>query len=333
MLLRKLGKRDMEKQSDVQALINRTKKLLSNQRLILESAAEISPEVTTSMKPWAIMKLLFLDSYASEYVPLIKKYYKNFFYVDLFAGSGIGKIQEENYKVLGSPLLMASRHLYYTKANKRGFKKLLLIERDPSAAEVLNKRIQKVGLKNDEFEVYNQDCNYIIDNLTIQLKQGHSLIFIDPYGSELKWQTLEKLLNLNADLIINFQTPSMARIPQAGKLGPLAKMFPENLLKEVNAAVDDPSIGKGERLLDLYRNAIGETKAYHSPGAKVLTVRIRKDNMFYYDLLLAVKATKKGNPWLKPLVDLASKIKEQDIRSIIQIFRVASGHQNTLNGF
>ncbi len=61
----------------------------------LNKFTSINTGVYSQMKSWASLKLIYLDYVAGIYSSIMKHAYpNNFFYVDLFAGAGIGCIED-----------------------------------------------------------------------------------------------------------------------------------------------------------------------------------------------------------------------------------------------
>jgi three-Cys-motif partner protein len=277
---------------------------------------------------WASLKLIFLDLYAGFYCNIINKYYKdNFFYVDLFSGCGVSEFNKSTGDLIfGSSLLMAQRN----------FKKLFLCEDNSDNGDnckILEGRLLNFRSKND-FELYPEDCNIAIDKIIPQVEKGHSLIFIDPFGMEIRWMAMEKILKLNADIIINFQTPSIARgIVQGGKLTGAGLTFFKDGGKVGQIYSTSSSGTLGERLLSLYMQDIVDTRTRIDPAGKrtfIEKVRIRKDSTFYYDLIFVVRETSGSNPWLKEIEKYAKEIEKLDAKDVEGMLRILHGKQKVL---
>lgn len=142
---------------------------------------------------------------------IASKYFKSFYYLDLFAGSGLMKA--EKFFFVGSPIVAVNSTL-----KDRGFSKYVCVELDQIRKTVLEKRMEKVC---NHFETCNPnvlqaDCNKEID--TVLKECGHTdntcfLAFIDPQKyTDLKLKTLERLMKHGkGDIILNFPTMSITR--------------------------------------------------------------------------------------------------------------------------
>ncbi len=176
-----------------------TKEKLAKLMEAVESLLDKNIE-TYDKRGWTALKLMFLMSYLETiYVPIIRGYispFKESYYIDLFAGSGINDI--DGTKIAGSPLISAI-------FAKPPFDKMILVEKDPKRRNSLKICMDEVASDNSwivESEGREQpDCNKLIDKImeyeglkNYQERKSHYLAFIDPEGMGLNWDTLEKLL-------------------------------------------------------------------------------------------------------------------------------------------
>jgi three-Cys-motif partner protein len=174
-----------------------------------------SPELYTPADPdygfWSIKKEIALMYWSYPFQIIASKYFKSFYYIDLFAGSGLMKA--ENSFFVGSPIVAVNSTL-----KDKPFSKYVCVEFDPTRKAVLEKRMEKVcnHFQTCEPHVLQADSNKEID--TILKECGHEentcfLAFIDPQKyTDLKWNTLEKLLKHGkGDIILNFPTMSITR--------------------------------------------------------------------------------------------------------------------------
>jgi three-Cys-motif partner protein len=255
-----------------------------------------------------------------------------FHYVDLFSGSGVGEVEDnKNDRIFGSPLIVT----------KRDFPEFVFCDENRSYTDALKARIDSLSVPGLNYNVYNGDCNSTIEGIlpSIEGEKQHSLIFIDPYGMELEWKTFERILNLNADIVFNFMSKSIARgITQKGKVTEASRNFFKNprVLEEINGSFmpEDPL---GDRLLSQYVQDIKETRAQNdsikkSPRKTIVeSVRIKKeDRTFYYDLLFIARETKGGCPWLQTILDAKKEIEKLDSGKVQRVLDVLQGRQSKL---
>lgn len=163
-------------------------------------------------------KLRILQGYVYRFTTSMRnKLWRALYFIDLQAGPGKNIFHPSKDIMLGSPLvaLMA----------KYPFTHYRFVELDPVDFDALKKRVAH-SPRNERVVLYNDDCNFIIDEIVGELQELDSrfmegkwpslnLAFLDPEGLELQWQTVEKLGRVNRmDLIINFSTSGFTRNAQ-----------------------------------------------------------------------------------------------------------------------
>ena len=132
---------------------------------------------------------------------------------------------------------------------------------------------------------------------------------------------MEKILGLNADIIFLFQTPSIPRAWQDGKIVPaVQRFFRDSSEVEAEYNSTDSEFTRGERLLNLYIKNISETRKaidgarYEKRPTIIESVRVKKDNIFYYDLLFIFRKTSGNAPWLKGILSASDEIESVDAK-------------------
>ena len=173
--------------------------------------------------PHTRIKLKLLEKYFDICFHYHENSLKRFYYVDTHAGDGYAEFKNE--KVLGSSLL----------AVERGFQ-CFLIEKEKDKFEKLQENIGNFPKKDregyrQEIELFNDDCNAIIEEILKKIPPyHHSLFFLDPYApKDLMWETILRIVKheykfkdprdmpvRRPELIINFPISGIKRI--AGKL-------------------------------------------------------------------------------------------------------------------
>jgi len=115
-------------------------------------------------------------------------------YIDLFAGAGIERLSESGGLDWGSPLIAAQ--------TRYAFARLHLCEKNRRKYEALAQRVGKLSANP---QVLHGDANEKIDDIVREIPQASlSLAFLDPYGLHLAFDTVKKLSDIRADLIIFF---------------------------------------------------------------------------------------------------------------------------------
>lgn len=269
---------------------------------------------------WAFLKLALLWSYAYHtYTPIIGRNYSTMCYVDLFSGSGLSCFRDCSSNpqfMLGSPLLMATIGSGYP------FKKCFFFESEPELTLALDKRLEI--LKNNgkltcrDYKIF-RDCNQNIDELLNELRKiqfAHFLLFVDPFSTEIKWSTMEKLLTMRYpafDMIFNFQPFGVNR--KSNKPETLGQFFGDLNYQNYIKDTDEKTLEAWEKYY------IQKLKQYPEKVQTIKSVRIRSGTGgFYYDLLYTVRKEEEEAPWTKGINHLKGTIEKltgQDVSIIL----------------
>ena len=187
---------------------------------------------------WSEEKLGLLEKYLKAYARIMnsqkRKWLKAFHYIDAFAGSGQARVKDEERYIEGSPL----RALQCDPP----FDCYWFIELSPQRVEEL-KSLQS-QFPNRKVIIRRGDCNRIlceevIPQITRKSKQ-RALIFLDPYGLQVEWTTVEALARAKTfDVFVNFPLMAVTRILKRDEPPTGWRM---NLLKKVMG--DDSWVGK-----------------------------------------------------------------------------------------
>jgi three-Cys-motif partner protein len=171
---------------------------------------------------WTEEKLERLRKYLQAYMtifsknPKAKKYFKTI-YVDAFAGTGSRNVtSEEQVAKLFDDIIDEdpdTQAFFKGSAaialeNTPSFNKYIFLEKKPEYAAELTSLVNNqypslshtVSIHNDEANQFLQDWCQKTD-----WKRTRAVVFLDPYGMEVKWQTLEVIAETQAiDLWILF---------------------------------------------------------------------------------------------------------------------------------
>jgi three-Cys-motif partner protein len=146
---------------------------------------------------WARDKHHFLLRYIDAFTTSMrKKRWSGFHYIDLFAGAGIARLRKSKRLEWGSPLIAAQA--------RYPFDGLHFCERDDAKFEALHVRVDRLAPKAAP-QVLHGDANVRVGEIVSDIPE-HSLTlaFLDPSGLHLDYETLRKLAERRADLIIYF---------------------------------------------------------------------------------------------------------------------------------
>ncbi len=186
-------------------------RLVEMTEIVKKDAPEPYSEADPAYGFWSIKKEIALMYWSYPFQQIAKNYFTSFYYLDLFAGSGLMKAEDSFF--VGSPIVAVSSAL---KDNQ--FSQYICMETNESRKNALEKRLQAActHFGTCDAKVYNADCNIQLEKILKECcPTGNTcfLAFVDPQGySDLKWKTVEKLLlHGKGDLILNFPTMGINR--------------------------------------------------------------------------------------------------------------------------
>ncbi len=292
----------------------------------------ISPKVFNKTSRCSPIKLVILGYFIPVYTPIAKKYFNRIYYLDLFSGSGLNKVDREGQESLefaGSPVVCAY------SASKSPFTKLFLFESNQNFNSVIKRRLkyleslEKPSWIKDRWKVFPpNDVNLMINKIvgiTNEIPNSHSLIFIDPWGLELNWTTLEVLLKkTDSDIMMYFDI--------------------DGLWRNIKAAKSESATSKGQSLKnDLflggsYWNHCRDSKeVFQRYMSQILPYRAAfrkfeikdKGTTKYYVLFL----TKREAAWLRSLDQLSKYIERIDGSDIETLIDIIEERQASLDDY
>lgn len=173
---------------------------------------------------WTEVKLEILGKYLNFYTEALKNKPSELspfklVYIDAMAGTG-----HRTETIPGAPLFdLGEKKVQYAGSAKialnikRKFSSYLFIENNPTRAAELEKLKRKCG--KGLITIYKGDSNEVIERLAKrkEWKQGRrGVIFIDPYGMNLHWKSLEAIASTEA-LDAWYLFPTSAMVRQAAK--------------------------------------------------------------------------------------------------------------------
>jgi three-Cys-motif partner protein len=162
---------------------------------------------------WSQEKLNLLEKYLGAYTTIMDKQKKNngwlrkFYYIDAFAGAVEAISKEEQEYIEGSPL-RALR-------TQPKFDEFIFIDVNPQRIEKLNNL--KASFPDNRIDIRQGDCNEVLRNqvykeITFQSYQ-RGMVFLDPYGMEIEFATIEDLAKTKAiDIFVNFSVMGVTRL-------------------------------------------------------------------------------------------------------------------------
>lgn len=158
---------------------------------------------------WTKTKIEMLVEYARAYLTIMKKHhYWRTLYFDGFAGSGIIiKDDKENFKAY----LGAARRIVEID-DPKSFDAYYFVEKNPENFKQLNAST-KEQFPNKSIFVVKDDCNEKLKSMAEYMKKPKGerdydkvLAYIDPFGMQLEWSSIEALKGIGADAWILIPT-------------------------------------------------------------------------------------------------------------------------------
>lgn len=174
---------------------------------------------------WTRKKLECVKKYVVAYEKVMKKQNFTLLYIDAFAGSGHGAVEQEEQSVKdfqkGSPRVILE--------NTQLFDRYIFVEKD-------RKKFQKLETLQNDFPnkkmfFENKDANTYLQKICEETNwhSHRAIAFLDPFAIDVKWETIKAIAKTEAiDLWILF--PAMA----VNRLLCRNKEIPEKLCKKLN---------------------------------------------------------------------------------------------------
>ena len=236
-------------------------------------------------------------------------------YIDLFAGTGLVKVTDTGYVVAGSAPCAVT--------TEKGFRYSILVEKDKDRCKYLEERMLKI-IRRDDFEVINGDSNEIIQEVIEKIKSKFKnpiiLVFVDPEGMEIKFETVKALSDnfQSCDFLINVNEQGVLRV--AGK----ARKGITNIIASLEGYFNKPEqdiqhgLAQGKTAQEQYANQVNEL------GRTIgVNIKIRESsNSIAYHLLSYTRLTSGGSNYSRrPLESLKQRIEvftERDVKSVLE---------------
>jgi len=159
---------------------------------------------------WTVEKLERVQKYLHAYTTALKNQPFALWYVDAFAGTGHlkkkmqTKVQNQttlfdDAEALDAPKYIEGSTRIALKTEPR-FSKYIFVEKEPGQIPLLeNLRIEFPEIE-DRITIVNHDCNTFIPQLctSTDWKNNRAVLFLDPFGMEVNWSTLEAIARTQA---------------------------------------------------------------------------------------------------------------------------------------
>ncbi len=188
---------------------------------LLDELASASDKLHV-FRNWTPLKLVALSYVVGPYLRIIGGLEKrtgqvNAIYIDLFAGSGINKVEGSESLIAGSPIVAID----CANTSLKKFDRMYFVDVEEENIRALYARLKLLSEKNEFGWIKNRckfmigDANEAIYKIRKELDKipyKNYLAFVDPYKWELKWEAFEKLLEiLYGDVLVTFQATLIAK--------------------------------------------------------------------------------------------------------------------------
>jgi three-Cys-motif partner protein len=172
--------------------------------------------------PWAKEKLDALRQYLEFYTLVLKNqrhWLQGTIFIDAFAGPGLSRVRTKAKQVAAPDLLavgavLDEQEIEYLKGSPRQaleianpFDSYIFIDRNPDNAAEL-RALAKVYAGQRAIEVQEHDANSALRSIlarNIDWRHHRAVVFLDPFGMQVPWGTIDSLARTGAiEVIINF---------------------------------------------------------------------------------------------------------------------------------
>ena len=174
---------------------------------------------------WTEQKLGILRKYLSAYTTVLSRAPFRTAYIDAFAGTGYRQ-SSASRKLKGLTELLPTRRFLDGSARVAlqctpPFDDYVFIEKDPARCRELEKLKREFPDKAKQISILQGDANIHIQTMCDESwVRRRAVLFLDPYGMEVSWQTIEAIAETRAiDLWVLFPLGGVNRmLARSGKI-------------------------------------------------------------------------------------------------------------------
>lgn len=271
---------------------------------------------------WAREKLEHLRRYLHAYTTIMRKqHFQGYYYIDAFAGPGKHRVRQERQAAHSAKRTLLDIAGFGSEQQeqqaflagsprvalelKHPFSGYVFVERSISRVTEL-RRLQEEYGKTRKIVIRQADCatylrEKVAHNPDIDWKRNRAVVFLDPFGMQVEWKTIELLAQTKAiDVFLNFpvgmaiqrllkRNPDVFSQAERRKLDDYfgSPEWFEILYKPSRTLFGDDIDEKVERssiaLLNWYRDRLG--KLFLQGASKAARIRNTRGGHLYYLLL------------------------------------------------
>lgn len=202
------------------------------------------------------LKLSIIEGYLRFFTTALRPHFKYLWYIDAFAGTGSRTVRTESRggDLVEAPVEEIVEHRRGSAQiaidTRPSFDFLVFIEKNPNYVAALND-LAAINLRRS-IVVANEDANVALRRLvaTNRWDDKRAVVFLDPYGMEVEWGTLEALASTEA-IDVWFLFPLAGLFRQAtrrqididgSKRAALTRMFGSSDWEEELYPVEEPDL-------------------------------------------------------------------------------------------
>jgi len=152
---------------------------------------------------WTVKKLSILEKYLKAYSRIMNNQHFRYAYIDAFAGTGYFKIKGN--ETSGLFIDKSVTNFYQGSAKialsiEPPFNCYIFIEKNKIRCEDLHTLRDEYPDKKNKIFIINDDANDYLVNLCQKTdwKSRRAVVFLDPFGMQIKWSTLEAIASTKA---------------------------------------------------------------------------------------------------------------------------------------
>ena len=165
---------------------------------------------------WTKEKLAILKGYLRNYSKALQKQPFEKIYIDAFSGTGTisvasKKVDNKEQNFLFPNMIDTKIENFFAGSTRLAlstippFDKYIFIEKNANYCQELEKLKEDFPELSPKIFIYREDANTKLQHLCDSIpwkqrgfKENRAVVFIDPYGMELEWKTLEKIAETKA---------------------------------------------------------------------------------------------------------------------------------------
>lgn len=160
---------------------------------------------------WTQTKLDILKNYLDAYTTALKNQSFRLLYVDAFAGSGEIELRTDDPDRNDLREFIDGSAKIALKIKNKPFDQLIFIENDAQNCAKL--KTLKSENPDRNIRIKDGNANHVLQNLQINWQASRGVLFLDPFGAQVDWATLEVIAGYKAlDIWILFPTSAIARM-------------------------------------------------------------------------------------------------------------------------